>query len=56
MYIFPCDGDNSWVMHLNVVVFPAPFNPNNPKHSPGSTQKLIFLIAIVPEHENNPLE
>ena len=34
-------------MHLNVVVFPAPFNPNNPKHSPGSTQKFKFFIAII---------
>ena len=33
-------------MHLNVDVFPAPFNPNKPKHSPGSTQKFKFLIAI----------
>ena len=34
-------------MHLNVVVFPAPFNPNNPKHSPGSTQKFKFFIATI---------
>ena len=34
-------------MHLNVDVFPAPFNPNKPKHSPGSTQKFKFFIAII---------
>ena len=35
-------------MHLNVVVFPAPFNPKRPKHSPFSKQKFKFFIAIVP--------
>ena len=34
-------------MHLKVVVFPAPFNPSNPKHSPGSTQKFKFFIATI---------
>ena len=43
----PFVGDISCVMHLNVVVFPAPFNPNNPKHSPGSTQKFKFFIATI---------
>ena len=34
-------------MHLNVVVFPAPFNPNNPKHSPGLIAKFKFFIATI---------
>ena len=34
-------------MHLNVVVLPAPFNPNKPKHSPGLIAKFKFLIAII---------
>ena len=34
-------------MHLKVVVFPAPFNPKSPKHSPGSTQKFKLFIAII---------
>lgn len=25
----------------NIVVLPAPFTPNSPKHSPGETAKLI---------------
>ena len=41
------EGDNSWVIHLKVVVFPAPFKPNRPKHSPFSTQKFKFLIATI---------
>ncbi len=44
-------------MHLNVVVFPAPFNPKSPKHSPFSKQKIKFFIAILPlsfpKHGNN---
>ena len=35
-------------MHLNVVDFPAPFNPKSPKHSPLSKQKLKFFIASLP--------
>ena len=34
-------------MHLKVEVFPAPFNPSKPKHSPVSTQKFKFFIAII---------
>ncbi len=32
-------------MHLNVVIFPAPFNPKRPKHSPGFIPKFKFFIA-----------
>ena len=34
------------MIHLNVVVLPAPFNPKRPKHSPRFIQKFKFLIAI----------
>ena len=44
--ISPLSGDISCVIHLNVVVFPAPFKPNNPKHSPGSMQNYLLLHAL----------
>ena len=34
-------------MHLKVVVFPAPFTPNNPKHSPYSIAKFKLFIAVL---------
>ena len=47
IYIFPDVWNTLFDKHLNVVVFPAPFIPNNPKHSPYSRQKDIFLTAFV---------
>lgn len=35
---------------LNVVVFPAPFNPSNPKHSYFETKREIFLTAFTTGH------
>lgn len=37
----PFEGNASPVKIRNVVVLPAPFTPNKPKHSPGETMKLI---------------
>ena len=45
--IFPDVGNISFERHLNVVVFPAPFIPKNPKHSPYSKQREIFLTECV---------
>lgn len=36
----PLEGNISPVKIRNVVVLPAPFTPNKPKHSPGETAKL----------------
>lgn len=41
----PAVGISSPVSILNVVVFPAPFTPNKPKHSPELTANLIPLTA-----------
>lgn len=35
---------------FNVVVFPAPFNPSNPKHSDFLTIREIFLTAFTTGH------
>lgn len=35
---------------LKVVVFPAPFNPSNPKHSDFLTTREIFLTASTTGH------
>ena len=45
--ILPNVGNISFDKHLNVVVFPAPLIPRNPKHSPYSRQNEIFLTAFV---------
>ena len=46
MNILPLFWENSCVIHLKVVVFPEPFGPNIPKHSPSSKQKFKFFIAV----------
>ena len=52
--IFPLFLLSSLVIHLNVVVLPAPLTPNKPKHSPYSKQNDIFLTAgvISSQHEH----
>lgn len=42
----PLVGKISAVNILNVVVLPAPFTPNKPKHSPGCTMKLTSATAV----------
>lgn len=41
---------SSPVSILNIVVFPAPFNPSNPKHSYFWTKRETFLTAITTGH------
>jgi hypothetical protein len=46
MYAFPLVGLISPVNILKVVVFPAPFKPNRPKHSFGEIPKLMLSTAL----------
>ena len=56
IYIFPEVGIISFDRHLKVVVFPAPFTPKKPKHSPYSKHNDISLTAFVDlKHESNIL-
>jgi hypothetical protein len=41
-------------MHLNVVVLPAPFTPNKPKHSPYSKQNDKLRTALTSEDLQHP--
>jgi hypothetical protein len=38
------NGDTQWII-LIVVVFPAPFGPRNPQHSPFDTLKSMLSTA-----------
>ena len=45
--IFPFVGKYSNDINLNVVVFPAPFVPKKPKHSPISKLKFKLFISFI---------
>jgi hypothetical protein len=44
---YPSVNASSPVIHLKVVVLPAPLIPSNPKHCPSSTHKETSSIATV---------
>ena len=54
MKIFPLSWECSFVIHLNVVVLPAPFTPNKPKHSPYSKQNDKLRTAFTSEELQHP--